>query len=131
MRLHHSIHSVFAFAALAAAACSDADSPQPVAPCSGNVTISVTTATARPRFDWQPRCAVSLVTVTNGPSVNRPLDNWALAADSAVIIPPVDYAETRAGVRSTTPFGLECTFVYRIELYVGRAFVSYGGWLQP
>jgi len=71
------------------------------------------------------------VRVPSGPSLGERPDNWTLAADSATITPPVDYGETRPGTRSSAPVELASTFAYRIELYIGSEFFSYGGWLQP
>ena len=60
-----------------------------------------------------------------------PVLNWILEADSAVFVPPVVHGEPRTGARSLGPGGLLSTFAYRVELFVGPASITYGGWAQP
>ena len=123
-------------AALRGSACSDPDVPEPIVPCSGKVAMSVALNDTTPRFDWTPRCGVTALDASSGPSSQLPSSSWRIEADSAVIVPPVTLGVVPARARSGGVLPLMSGLSYRVDLYVRAAgrpleWVGNSGWQQP
>ena len=98
--------------ALAAAGCGDDDDPagpDDLAPCTGDVTVSVSAGTT-PTFSWSPACRAYGLIVEEGAS-----DRWLLVATgSAGIAPGVRYG--------TVPAGASQRGEPAVPLVAGRAY---------
>jgi hypothetical protein len=105
-------------------------------PCTGKVTMSVTLNDTTPRFDWTPRCGVSTVQASSGPSVALQYSEWRLDADSALIVPPITLGVEPRVARSSGFLPLLSGLTYRVDLYVRvptgpSDWVGNSGWRQP
>ena len=116
-------------------ACSDGDAPSAPVPCTETVTMKVTLPNNIPRFDWTPRCGVSLLQVASGPSIQG-FWSWEIEAESPTILPPITLNVAPNGVQSTGGVDLRSGLAYRVDLFVntpGRppSWLGSSGWTQP
>ena len=135
MQCLYPVRVMAALMALGFSACSDPDAPELVS-CPAKVTMSVTLIDTTPRFDWTPRCGVSALEASSGPSVVLQYSEWRLEADGAVIVPPVTLGVVPPGVRSSGFLPLLPRVQYRVDIFIRDRprpgdWVGNSGWRQP
>jgi hypothetical protein len=96
--------------------------------------MKVTSPNDIPRFDWTPRCGISLLQVASGPS-SQGFWAWEIEADRPTILPPITLNVAPSGVRAEGFVDLRSGQAYRVDLFVygpGRpAWFGNSGWTQP
>src|SRR5690349_465094 len=97
----------FLGALLAAQSCAGSSNPEPLMPCAGPITPSVTAGTT-PRFTWTPHCGLSEIVVNAAPTNGGIQTPWDLKAGATLLGPGIDYGVTPSGATSITgPFALQ------------------------
>ena len=113
LRAFHSIATAAALVALAG--CADPTAPEPLDPCTGAVTVSVTAGTT-PRISWSPACNVIFMIVEEDAA-----DLWMVLANAdAGFGPGIDYGTAPSGgTQDEAAIALALGVEYVITLYRG------------
>lgn len=101
---------------IATLACSESAAPDPLAACSGPVTLTVGSGTS-PSISWAPTCRLFLLLVED-PSGGG--DQWGVLSDSSnAIAAPVSYGTLPTGATKTiTPaIALQSGHLYHAVVY--------------
>ena len=97
MRRSSVLHTLLLVLVTACGASSDVTGPETIGPCTGNVTVSVSSGTT-PTFTWTPACRVIGLLVELGAS-----DQWFLEATGDGIAPGVQYGIVPPGATADGP----------------------------
>ncbi|HVE79238.1 MAG TPA: hypothetical protein VNA89_10270 [Gemmatimonadaceae bacterium] len=90
-------------AAALLAGCGGDDAPlQPVAPCTGPVSLTATSE-ALPLFTWTPECGVARLTVLSPPVTGPPVLRWEISSLTGRIASGVRYGSVPDGAIQTVP----------------------------